>query len=52
MFSSTAAFQENPATGIELSLNLFYPLDGLAENMLQLIGHALIGGRAVRRQGP
>jgi hypothetical protein len=38
LFSRTAAVNENPPTGIELSLYLLYILEGFAEKMLQLIG--------------
>ena len=39
--SSTVAVNENPATGIKLSLYLFYVLAGLAEETFQLRGHAV-----------
>jgi hypothetical protein len=40
-FSRTAAVNENPPTGIKLRLDLLHILEGLAEKMFQLIGHAL-----------
>jgi hypothetical protein len=50
--SSTAAVNENPPTGIEFCLDLFYILGGLAEKMFQLIGHALEEDWAIWRGGP
>jgi hypothetical protein len=52
IFSSTAAVNENPPTGIEFCLDLFYILEGLAEKMFQLIGHALEKDWANWRGGP
>lgn len=50
--SSTSAVNKNPPTGIQLILDLPYILDGLAEKMLQLIGHAIEKDWAIRRGGP
>ena len=52
MFSSTAAVNEDPPTGIKRNLDLSYILDGLAKKMFQLIGHALKKDWAIRRGGP
>jgi hypothetical protein len=41
ILSSTAAVNENPPTGMKLSLYLFYVLAGLVEKLFQLRGHAI-----------
>src|SRR5271167_2949917 len=50
--SSTAAVNDNPPTGIEFCLDLFYILKRFAEKMFQLIGHALEKNWAIWRGGP
>jgi hypothetical protein len=51
-FSSTAAVNENPPTGTKLRLDLLHILEGLAEKMFQLIGHALEKDWAIWRGRP
>jgi hypothetical protein len=41
ILSNTATVNENPPTGMKLSLNLLYILAGLAEKLFQLRGHAI-----------
>jgi hypothetical protein len=52
ILSSTAAVNENPSTGIELSLYLLYIFERLAEKMFKLISHTLEKDWTIGCRGP